>query len=48
MDFTLMQDARILYGEGRTGEVGALLRQLGVQKALVVCDEGVKLSLIHI
>ena len=42
MDFTLMQDAKILYGEGRTGEVGALLRQLGVQKALVVCDEGVK------
>ncbi|WP_418973315.1 iron-containing alcohol dehydrogenase [Allofournierella sp.] len=42
MDFTLMQDARILYGEGRTGEVGALLRQLGVHKALVVCDEGIK------
>ena len=54
MEFTLLQEARILYGAGKVQETGALLRRLGVDKALVVCDEGVKkagiveLSLIHI
>ena len=42
MEFTLLQEARILYGAGKVQETGALLRRLGVDKALVVCDEGVK------
>lgn len=42
MDFTLLQEAGILYGVGKVRETGALLRRLGVDKALVVCDEGVK------
>lgn len=42
MDFTLMQNAKVLYGEGKVHEAGPLLRQIGATKALVVCDEGVK------
>ena len=42
MEFALLQEARILYGAGKVQETGALLRRLGVDKALVVCDEGVK------
>lgn len=42
MDFTLMQNAKVLYGEGKTAQVGPLLLRLGVRKALVVCDDGVR------
>lgn len=42
MDFTLMQNAKILYREGAVNETGGLLRQLGVQKTLVVFDKGVQ------
>ena len=42
MEFTLLQEARILYGAGKVQETGALLRRLGVDKALVVCDEGAR------
>ncbi|BFJ84727.1 iron-containing alcohol dehydrogenase [Ruthenibacterium sp. CLA-JM-H11] len=42
MEFTLLQEAKILYGAGKVQETGALMRCLGVDKVLVVCDEGVK------
>ena len=41
MEFTLLQEARILYGAGRYRKQGRCCA-VGVDKALVVCDEGVK------
>lgn len=42
MEFTLMQNAKVLFGSGRLTDVGALLREeMGVDKAMIVCDEGV-------
>lgn len=42
LNFQLYQPVRVLFGEGKAAQTGELLAELGLGRAFVVCDAGVK------